>query len=293
MTEFLKTYDCLVAAGTTEAYEVIEALLKRGFQVYATAATPMGREMLDDLMDLNSVENHTFSDDRKDGRAYNRYGSLTVEVGRKDEAAFIETLKKTKAKFCVDATHPFAVEVTKTIKSAAQKGNIPYFRYLRPQKIHYETGDSIQIIDAADAADAARRLGLMPGRFLLTTGANTIDVYMNAITDFNERGYVRVLDTEMSRERCAAYGVPDSHVIAANPPFSMKDTLKLLRDLDIQILVSKDSGKNGGLEEKLEAARLSGIPVILIRRPVTEEGYESLEKLMQAITDEKCFDEDS
>lgn len=58
-----------------------------------------------------------------------------------------------------------------------------------------------------------------------------------------------------------------AHCIYAKPPFSQADTEKLLREYQIAVLVSKDSGKRGGVAEKIAAAKTMQIPVVLITAP--------------------------
>lgn len=260
-----KTYDCLVAAGTTEAREAIMALCNAGYCILATVATELGAKVLQDLK--------TIYED-----------NLDIEIGRKDAQGFSECIQKSQIKMIIDATHPFAKEVTDTLKAVcAHYENegiaIGYIRYLR-EMIDY---DYTKIIRVPDAVAAANMLSTMPGRFLLTTGANTIDVYMNTISDFNSRGFVRVLDTKVSIERCEAFGVADTHVIAKNPPFSEADNISLLKNYNIQILVSKDSGKSGGLPEKINAAKKLDIPVILIQRPEDAGGVCTPDTLMKEV----------
>lgn len=261
-----KTYDCLVAAGTTEAREAIETLCSAGYHVLATVATALGADVLADLKEHNASD------------------MLDIEIGRKNQENFENDICNYGIKYVVDATHPFAKEVTETLRGACEacESNgypVRYIRYLRETlKYDYE-----HIIFVPDAKSAAEVLLKMPGRFLLTTGANTIDVYMQYIPDFNQRGFVRVLHTEASIKRCQDMGVKSSQVIAKNPPFSEEDNVKLLKTLDIQVLVSKDSGKIGGLPEKINAAKRLNIPVILIQRPEDVMGVSTPESLMKEV----------
>jgi len=255
-----KRYDVLVAAGTTEAHDAIGVLQQMGLTVAATVATDLGSAVIDDLKSRH----------------------VDVFVGRRDEAGFVRMIRETGVRFVVDATHPFAVDVTKTVAAACAvcRGDREFPKYIRYVR-RGEVYDYDKIIHVRDAAGAAKKLLGLPGNFLLTTGANTIHVYKESIPDFNARGYVRVLDTKTSLERCARCGVAPSHVIAKNPPFSMEDNIQCIREFHIKMLVSKDSGQTGGLFEKIGAAKTAGIPVILIDRPVEETGIFSPDELKQ------------
>ncbi len=102
---------------------------------------------------------------------------------------------------------------------------------------------------------------------LLTTGVNTAADYYKGVRDAEKRLYIRVLDTEASYEGCRKAGFPDDHVFGEMPPYTVEDNLRLIRKTGARVLVSKDSGKTGGVDIKVEACRQAGIPMILIGRP--------------------------
>lgn len=283
--------DGIVIAGTTEGRQVIEALNRKGLKLAVTVATALGRQVLDGVDGIEATE---------------------VFEGRRDEQGFCQLFERLSPVFVVDASHPFAVEVSRTARAACAAKNVRYIRYVRPEgrgqrqeqgaasaaegapelrageprtdepqtgeprigeprTDEPRTGGFPPVYGAADAHEAAALIREIPGNILLTTGANTVRIYAQEIPDFNERCYIRVLDTELSRAGCRDAGVPKAHVIAANPPFSCDDNVKLIEHYSIKALVSKDSGAAGGLPEKLAAAGQTGIPVILIRRPAAED----------------------
>lgn len=245
--------DGIVIAGTTEGRQVIEALNRKRLKLAVTVATALGRQVLDGVEGIEATE---------------------VFVGRRDEQGFCQLFERLAPVFVVDASHPFAVEVSRTVRAACAAKNVRYIRYVRPGEPRTDeprTGGFPPVYGAADAYEAAALIREIPGNILLTTGANTVQVYAQEIPDFNERCYIRVLDTELSRKGCQDAGVPEAHVIAVNPPFSCEDNVKLIERYSIKALVSKDSGAAGGLPEKLAAAGRAGILVILIRRPAAED----------------------
>lgn len=255
----MRRCDGIIIAGTTEGRQIIGALNRRGLKLAVTVATALGRQVLDGVDGIEDTE---------------------VFEGRRDEQGFCELFDRLAPVLVVDASHPFAVEVSRTVRAACAAKNVRYIRYVRPegQGTALEKQSSevlLPVHEAADAHEAAAFIRRIPGNILLTTGANTVRIYADEIPDFYERCYIRVLDTELSRKGCRAAGVPEAHVIAADPPFSCDDNVKLIERFSIKALVSKDSGTAGGLPEKLAAARQTGIPVILIRRPEAESGADS------------------
>ena len=139
------------------------------------------------------------------------------------------------------------------------------------------------LITAESAKDAADILSGRPfgsDRILLTTGAKEAEAY--ADLDMS-RLFIRILPSEESRRACLRAGFPEDHIVSAMGPFSEEENLRLMRQLQITLLVTKESGRAGGFPEKLAAARRLGVRVLVIRRP-TETGMGK-EELMGAIHD--------
>ena len=73
-------------------------------------------------------------------------------------------------------------------------------------------------------------------------------------------------------------------MVAHRGPFSLEDNLVVLRQREIGIVVTKDSGEAGGLPEKLEAARRCGCQVVVVGRPQPPQGvFHSIEALKGAL----------
>ena len=77
-------------------------------------------------------------------------------------------------------------------------------------------------------------------------------------------------------------GYEGRHIIAMQGPFSMEMNLALLREFKCRFIVTKDGGKTGGMEEKLEASRAAGVRTLLIDRPKSAGGI-SLEDVKKQI----------
>ena len=91
------------------------------------------------------------------------------------------------------------------------------------------------------------------------------------MTNYKERCYARVLSVLPSVMQSIDLGFSGKHLIAMQGPFSMEMNLALLHQTEAKYFVTKESGKNGGFAEKLEAARQSGAVLLVIGRP-EEEG---------------------
>ena len=136
-----------------------------------------------------------------------------------------------------------------------------------------------EIHSVADGREAAEVLNELTGNVALLTGVKTLDIYRNYVKNFQERCYARVLDNESSKARCREIFEDENHWQAQMPPFDIEANRRFLKMSGAKTLVTKDSGAAGGLPEKLEAARLEGVSVILIRRPEEKDILENLDRL--------------
>ena len=169
---------------------------------------------------------------------------------------------------CIDATHPYALEVSKNIREACAETGVPYRRLLR--------GESAAegAVSFATCAEAAAYLAGTEGNILLAIGSKELAAFAGLLL---ERLYPRVLPSHEALSACEALGVPHRNIIAMQGPFSQELNAALMRQKEIRFLVTKDGGAVGGFPEKAAAARETGARLILLRRP--EEDGESLEEI--------------
>jgi precorrin-6x reductase len=179
----------------------------------------------------------------------------------------------------IDATHPYAAEVSENIAAAAAQLGLPVHRLLRS-----DDGGRGDWLEVPDAVQAARRLAFLPGNILLTTGTKDLTAY-TALVDYRERVWVRILPSQESLRQALELGYPPRHIIAMHGPFSEELNLALLRQLDIRVLVTKRSGSAGGFPEKVRAARQAGAALLVISRPTQEQG-ETLEEILRRFSAE-------
>ena len=142
---------------------------------------------------------------------------------------------------------------------------------------------SDSVIVTQSAADTAEYLFGTKGNILLTTGSKELRAYAEIP---RERLYVRVLPTHDSIAACEAAGIPHRNIIAMFGPFSQRMNEAMLEQYHISYLVTKEAGRNGGFEEKLQAAKRCGVKAIVIRRPedsgVTVEEAAAMFKYQQS-----------
>ena len=168
----------------------------------------------------------------------------------------------------VDATHPFAETMTASAADACARTGHPLLRLQRPGW-SAQPGDDWRWVDSLEEAAAA-----VAGfdRVFLTTGRQGL----GAFAGLTAHCLVRSVDPPEPPLPAR------TTVVLERGPFSLDDELALLREHDVQVVVSKDSG--GHLTEaKLVAARELGRPVVLLRRPPLPPGVATVATVDEAL----------
>lgn len=227
-----------VFAGTSEGRRLAHALCGRGLTVTACVATGWGRELLEP------------------GRPDN----LIIREGRMDACQMRDFLQGGGFFAAVDATHPYAREVSENLRTACEAAYLPCLRLRR------EETPLPGCQPAEDIREAAGLCQKIPGNILLATGAKELPDFCRALGEPG-RVFPRVLPLPESLEKCREAGIPTGQIIAMQGPFSREMNLALMRRFSIAVLVTKDGGSAGGMPEKLAAAREQGASVVVIRRP--------------------------
>jgi precorrin-6A/cobalt-precorrin-6A reductase len=155
----------------------------------------------------------------------------------------------------IDATHPFAVQISENAAAAAKRTRTPLFVFSRAPWAP-EPGD--RWIEVVDNHAAMAALGRGPKRVLLTIGRLGVDDFRAAP---QHHYIIRTIDAPD-----AGHMPPDHRLVLARGPFSLEDELALMRDEAVDILVTKNSGGRSTYA-KIEAARTLGLPVIMVTPP--------------------------
>jgi precorrin-6A/cobalt-precorrin-6A reductase len=153
----------------------------------------------------------------------------------------------------IDATHPFAKQMSTHAVAAARLTGVPLLALRRPAW-RAEPGDDWTEVEDAEAA--VRALGKAPRRVFLTTGRLELPAFLAAPQHFY---VVRSVDAPDEMP-------PKAKLILARGPFTESDELTLMRDEAVDVVVTKNSG-GSATYGKIVAARKLGLPVILLKRP--------------------------
>ena len=184
-------------------------------------------------------------------------------AGKLDKDGLLALIRDEGAEAVVDVAHPYAAALHANARAAADEADIPYLAYSRPEaRVEYE------MLYHAESHQAAAELAFsLGGAVLLTTGSRNLTQYARMARHTGKKVVARVLDDPESLRACQMEGFNEDEIIAGRGPFSIEANLEHIEKYEIGALVTKDSGAAGGVPEKIEAARLAKIPVVMVSRP--------------------------
>ena len=240
----------LIFSGTGEGRDLSKALARAGHSVTVCVLTEYGKE------------------------EQGEYEGVTVLAGKKPPEEIVKLLHSMD--ICIDATHPFATHIRESIRTSCEETGVRRIRLVREESDLGET-EGVVLVDSAE--EAAEYLAGKEGKVLLTTGAKDLPVYASIGP---ERLYPRVLPFASSLDACESSGIPRKNIIAMQGPFIKAINIALMEQFGISYMVTKDSGKEGGFDDKMEAAKEAGATLIVIKRP-DDKGVSAEEILSELI----------
>ena len=246
----------LIYAGTTEGRLLAQELSRAHIACDVHVATEYGQMVMPELAGGEGLC-------RKTGRRGNARPA-EKKNGQNNYAAV------------VDATHPFATEVSANIRESTKGSGIPYLRLQRrmddgicsiPENEGMkERAGTVHVF--ADYESCVQALTDTSGNILLTTGSKELAVF----APLKERLFVRVLPglrvSVSVKRRVSA----ESRFLRCKRLFSEEMNLAMIHQFSIRYLVTKASGAHSGFQEKLAAAQKAGITACVIGKQEQEQG---------------------
>jgi len=218
----------LVLGGTAEARELAGALDGAGVHVTSSLAGRVSRPRLP----AGTVRIGGFGGPLALARWLSEHGAVAV----------------------VDATHPFAERISASATTACARAGVPLLRLQRPGW-SAGPGDDWHWVEDLDAAAGA--IAALGERVLLTSGRQGLAAFAHVHDAWFLVRCVEPPDPPLP---------PRHRLLLDRGPYTVEGELALIDEHRIEVLLSKDSG-GPHTEAKLQAARLRGLPVILVRRP--------------------------
>lgn len=164
----------------------------------------------------------------------------------------------------LDATHPFARIISTTIIEAAATAGIPYLRFEREDGL--KSSANLVLVDSL--TQACDYLKQRVGTVYLSTGSKTAADYADQLGV--DRLHVRVLPTTGVMTLLTAAGFNSGQIDGIRGPFTVQLNVELFERANAIAVVTKESGRRGGVQEKMMACDQLGIPCIVIRRPAVD-----------------------
>ena len=225
---------------------------------------------------------------------------ITVHEGRLDAEGMRRLYDETGCETVVDATHPYAVLATQTIKESLEGINVEYIRLLREPGGPGGQGDgsscpasmgdkrtvplSPRTTTTTLSPEAcAKTLLQTEGNILLTTGSKDLHIFAREEA-LRPRLIVRVIPSVESLNICYENGLTGRQIIAAQGPFSQETNIATIHQYDIRHLVMKQSGHTGGEDAKRSAVEKTGVTLHVIGRPDSRLAEEEGLSLREVLT---------
>lgn len=282
-----------IFGGTTEGRLLAEYCSREKIEAWVSVASEYGEELLqEELMESGNAGNPDLNHNTKESgqcvdkeicfakkSLKNVQASSVIKVlrGRMDRYQMEEFIRNQGIHLVIDATHPHARLVSEEIKEACGRTGVRLERCLRAEGEQNKSRDWVEVDSIQEAVSF---LSSVSGVIFATTGSKELEALCQ-IPDYQKRVYARVLPTSNVLKKCEKLGITGSHLIAMQGPFSTEMNTLFLRQTKAEWLLTKDSGRAGGFQEKVEAARENGTRVVVIRRP--EEDGISLEEAMEVL----------
>ncbi|EKS4345322.1 cobalt-precorrin-6A reductase [Clostridium sporogenes] len=245
--------------GTSEGREILSLLNKFTDNILISTATAYGGEILKNY----------------------KYKKLNTKRLNKEELS--NMLKENQVNILIDASHPYALEVTKNAREVSKDLNIEYLRYERPSSAE-EFKENKKVVFLEDYKDLNEALKNIKGNILNTSGSRN----MNKILDLKLENRIihRVLPSVKVLEDCFNLGVKVEDLMAIKGPISKELNKAFIKDYDAKALILKDSGPQGGTKEKILACLECNIYALVIRRKKInyEREFNNIEDLVEYIS---------
>lgn len=224
-------------AGTEDGRSLAKFLSQKNFNVTASVVSDYGKKILETC------------------------AGIKINDKPLDRDELEKILREEHFNFLVDASHPYAKNISTNAIAAAQAAQIIYIRYERAE-VEFDYEKIFHVDSYEEAAIKAAELGK---NIFLTTGSRNLKIFVDLLPDCNLTA--RILPTAEVLKQCEALGLTPKQIIAIQGPFSVELNVELFKHAKAEVIVTKNSGQIGGADTKLEAAKNLNLPVVMINRP--------------------------
>jgi len=225
--------------GTSEGKNILSGLNEFTEDIFISTATAYGAELLKDYK-------------------YKIFNEVPLDI-----VGLMQVIRNNDIKILIDASHPYALEITKNAMEVCRVCGVKYIRYERPP-VTNEFHDNKNVIIVEDYDDLQIYLEKVEGVILNTTGSRNIDKILNF--KLKNRIIHRVLPSVKVLEDILELGVKVDDIVAMKGPVGYELNKGFIKEYDAKAIIMKDSGVQGGTYDKIKAAIANDIPAFIIGR---------------------------
>ena len=227
-----------VIAGTEDGRKLAKFLADKNFQVTASVVSEYGKKILE------------------------QYENISVNDKKLNAEELEKILREENFQILVDASHPYAENVSQNAIAACENLNILYIRYERP-----EVESTYKKIYRVESYEQAAEISASLGKnIFLTTGSRNLKKFLSCDAVKNCNITARILPTAEVLAECEKFLLP-KNIIAIQGKFSVELNAELFKHTQAEVIVTKNSGEIGGADTKILAAEKLNLPVVMIERP--------------------------
>lgn len=238
----------LVLSGTSDGNNIACTLSKLGHNVICTSTTDIGVEYAKKFFCEHSCD------------------VINLKKMFNTSTDIINFLRSEKIDVLIDSTHPYAENIKKL--TLALQDEFLVIRFERPE-VFFEYANLIYVNSYEEVIEKCSWYD----NIFLTIGTKNLKK-LKVLIESGKRLFVRALPTQKSIQECVDMGLSTDQIILEKGPFSVEVNIRHFSKCKAQVVVSKDSGKEGGIQEKIEACKILNIPIILVKRKTFDYKYK-------------------
>ena len=225
-------------AGTEDGRKLAKFLSDKNFEVTASVVSEYGKKILE------------------------QYEKIKINDKKLNSVELEKILRNENFKILVDASHPYAENISQNAIAACENSKIFYIRYERPEvEITYKK------IFRAESYERAAEISASFGKnIFLTTGSRNLKKFVECEAVKNCNITARILPTAEVLSECEKFLSP-KNIIAIQGKFSTELNVELFKHAQAEVVVTKNSGEIGGADTKIAAAEILNLPIVIIDRP--------------------------
>ncbi|MEL6496786.1 MAG: cobalt-precorrin-6A reductase [Cyanobacteria bacterium J06623_7] len=194
-----------------------------------------------------------------------KHKHLPVVVGCMDIAAMRGFCRQYQIAAIVDASHPYAIAVSRQAIAVSSQLNLTYLRYERASLPELTNNNAARVLKLKSFEDLLAGNYLTGERVLLTVGCKALPLFQS----WHQQAtlFARILPKLTSLETAIAAGFTSDRLVAIRPPITVEMETALWQQWQISLVVTKASGVAGGEDIKRQVAANLDIPLVIIARP--------------------------